>query len=151
ESMIPYMTTNYGNSASRHFFGNQVNQAVKKAREEVSELLGCESNEIIFTSGATEAVNLALKGVAKSFATKGKHIITAATEHPAVLDTCKDLQIEGCEVTYLPVNNQGLIDINNLRQCLRSDTVLVSIMFVNNETGVIQPIEEIARIAHEAG
>lgn len=151
ESMIPYFTISYGNSASRHFFGTEIKHAVEKAREEVSQLLNSNPSEIIFTSGATEAINLAFKGLVKSYISKGKHIITAVTEHPAVLDTCKVLESEGCEVTYLPVNDQGLININDLKNNLRSDTILVSIMFVNNETGVIQPIREIAKATHEAG
>lgn len=151
EEMIPYFTINYGNASSRHSLGSSVNQAVNKAREDVSELLNCQPNEIIFTSGATEAINLAIKGVAKSYGTKGKHIVTVTTEHPAVLDTCKALQSEGYEVTHISVNDQGLIDIKDLKNCLRSDTVLVAVMFVNNETGVIQPIKEIAKVAHEAG
>lgn len=151
EVMIPFFTSNYGNSASRHSFGSLISQSVNKAREEVSELLNCHSNEIIFTSGATEAINLGIKGVLKSSSSKGKHVITVTTEHPAVLDTCRALQSEGYEITYLPVDKQGLISIDDLKKYLRSDTVLVTVMLVNNETGTIQPIQEIAKATHEAG
>jgi cysteine desulfurase len=151
EAMLPYFTAYYGNAASNHAFGVEINQAVKKARMQVADLLGCDPNEIIFTSGATEAINLAIKGIAKSYFSKGKHIITVATEHPAVLDTCKSLEDEGFEVTYLGVNSDGLVSLSDLKQSLRTDTILVSVMYGNNETGVIQPIKEISKIVHQAG
>jgi len=115
----------------------------------MASLLGCEPMEIIFTSGATEAINLAIKGVAKEYKHKGNHIITVSTEHPAVLDTCKSLEEDGYAVTYLPVQCDGLIDLETLKAAIRPETILISVMFVNNETGVIQPIKEIAAVAHE--
>jgi len=151
EAMLPYFNQVYGNAASNHKFGLEVKGAVKTAREQISSLLGCDRNEIIFTSGATEAINLGIKGVAESYKDKGKHIITVATEHSAVLDTCKYLEKSDFEVTYLPVEQDGLLDIQEVEKALRPDTILVSVMYVNNETGVIQPIEEIANLAHKHG
>lgn len=124
---------------------------VKQAREQIADLINAEPNELIFTSGATEAINIALKGVAENYSSKGKHIITVSTEHKAVLDTCKDLERKGFEVTYLRVQPNGLIDLAELQKAIRPDTVLVSVMYINNETGVIQPIKEIAKLAHEKG
>lgn len=151
EEMLPYLTDYFANANSTHQFGLKAHEAVKVARRHVSNLIGAEPNEIIFTSGATEAINLALKGVVENYATRGKHIITVATEHSAVLDTCKYLENKGFEVTYLSVGNDGIIDLEELSSNLREDTVLVAAMYVNNETGVIQPIEEIASLAHQAG
>ena len=151
EAMMPYFTELFGNAASDHEFGIKANDAVKKARKQVSTLLGCETNEIVFTSGATESINLAIKGVANANKDKGKHIVTVSTEHSAVLDTCKFLEGEGYELTYLPVHTDGLIELSQLSNAIRTDTVLVSVMFVNNETGVIQPIKEIANAVHEKG
>lgn len=151
EAMMPFLTDNYANANSTHQFGVGAYEAVKIARKQVAELIGADPNEIIFTSGATEAINLAIKGVAENYSTKGKHILTVSTEHPAVLDTCKYLETKGFEVTYLPVLSDGLIDLAVLKQALRVDTILVSVMLVNNETGVIQPIKEIAEMAHKAG
>lgn len=151
EAMMPYLTDNFANAASTHTFGLGANDAVKKARQKVADLIACETNEIIFTSGATEAINLAIKGVAEYYQTKGKHIITVSTEHSAVLDVCKFLTTKGFDVTFLPVKNDGLIDFDVLKAALRNDTILVSVMAVNNETGVIQPIKEIAALAHQAG
>ncbi|MEZ4910625.1 MAG: cysteine desulfurase family protein [Saprospiraceae bacterium] len=148
DAMMPYFTSEFANASSTHQFGVKAYDAVKEARKQVSSLIGAETNEIIFTSGATEAINLAIKGVADGYGQKGKHIITATTEHSAVLDTCKFLETKGFEVTYLPVQNDGLIDLQVLRDAMRDDIILVSIMMVNNETGVIQPIKEIAEIAH---
>jgi cysteine desulfurase len=150
EAMMPYLTTNFANANSTHQFGVGAYNAVKDARKQVAEIIGAETNEIIFTSGATEAINLAIKGVADNYSHKGKHIITASTEHSAVLDTCKYLETKGYEVTYLPVQSDGLIDLDFFKSQLREDTILVSIMMVNNETGVIQPIKEIAKLTHEA-
>lgn len=150
-AMLPFLTDNFANASSTHHFGLSVNEAVKAARIKVADLIGAEQNEIVFTSGSTEAINLALKGVAENYSAKGKHIVTVATEHSAVLDTCKHLETKGYEVTYLPVNSFGLIDSNELRNSLRADTILVCVMYVNNETGVIQPIKEIASLTHEAG
>lgn len=148
ESMMPFLTSEYGNAASNHALGVQINQHVKGARTNIARLLNCDASEIIFTSGATEAINLAIKGVAKEYKQKGNHIITISTEHPAILDTCKSLEIEGFEITYLPVERDGLIDLSILQSAIRPTTILISVMMVNNETGVIQPIKEIADIAH---
>jgi len=149
EAMMPYLTTNFANANSTHLFGVGAYNAVKEARKQVAELIRAETNEIIFTSGATEAINLAIKGVAENYSEKGKHIITVVTEHSAVLDTCKHLETKGYEVTYLPVQNDGTIDVDYFKSQLREDTILVAIMMINNETGVIQPIKEIAKLTHE--
>lgn len=149
--MLPFLKENFANPSSTHHFGKTINEAVKYARTQVADLIGAEEKEIIFTSGSTEAINIALKGVAENYSNKGKHIITVSTEHKAVLDTCKFLENKGYEVTYLPVQKDGLIDLNELQNVLRSNTILVSVMYVNNETGVIQSIQEIASLAHEAG
>lgn len=151
EAMMPYLTETYANSSSTHAFGVQADEAVKTARAQVADLIGCEANEIVFTSGATEAINLALKGITENYKDKGKHIITVLTEHPAVLDTCRYMETIGYKVTYLPVKKDGLLDLETLRQSVRNDTVLVSVMLVNNEIGVIHPIKEISRIAHLKG
>jgi cysteine desulfurase len=151
EAMMPFLTDNFANASSTHQFGVGADKAVKEARKQVAELIGAETNEIVFTSGATEAINLAIKGVADNYSEKGKHIITVATEHSAVLDTCKYLETKGYEVTYLPVQSDGLLDLENLKAALREDTILVSVMYVNNETGVIQPIKEISALAHSVG
>ena len=150
EAMMPYLQDLYANAASNHGFGTLVNQKVKEARKQVADLIGSEPNEIIFTSGATEAINLAIKGVAEYYSSKGKHIITLQTEHSAVLDVCKYLETKGIEVTYLPVKSDGLLDVKMLEDAIRRDTILVSIMYVNNEIGIIQPIKEIAEIAHNS-
>lgn len=151
DKMMPFLTEQYANAASNHSFGVSVNQHVKEARSEVATLIGCDSNEIIFTSGATEAINLAIKGVAEQYEDKGKHIVTVCTEHLAVLDTCRYLETQGYEVTYLPVQPDGLVDLDTLKRSLRDDTILVSVMMVNNETGVIQDIKEISKVVHEKG
>lgn len=151
DAMLPYFNELYGNASSDHKFGIIANDAVKTARKQVSSLLGCDTNEIVFTSGATESINLAIKGIMHANKDRGKHIVTVSTEHSAVLDVCKFLEGEGNEVTYLPVMSDGLIDLSELSNAIRDDTVLVSVMFVNNETGVIQPVKEIASIAHEKG
>jgi len=151
EAMRPYFEDMYANAASTHKFGKQIKTSIQKARNYVAGLLNALPEEIIFTSGATESVNLALKGIAQSYTKKGHHIITLATEHKAVLDTCTYLESIGFEVTYLPLLTNGLLDLELLRKHLRTDTVLVSCMLVNNETGVIQPIQQIAQLSHEAG
>jgi cysteine desulfurase len=148
EVMMPFLTTQFGNASSNHAFGVSINQHIKNARENVADLLNCDPSEIIFTSGATEAINLAIKGVAKECKKRGSHIITVTTEHPAVLDTCKSLE-EEFNVTYLQVQNDGLLDLQTLKNAITSETILISVMMVNNETGVIQPIKEIASIAHD--
>ncbi len=151
DAMLPFLKENFANSSSTHNFGQSINEKVKDARELISDFVNAEPNEIIFTSGATEAINLAIKGVAESYSSKGKHIITVSTEHKAVLDTCKYLENKGYELTYLTVGENGLIDLEELQQAIKPNTILVSVMFVNNETGVIQPIQQIAKIAHEKG
>jgi cysteine desulfurase len=152
EAMIPYFTTYFGNAASRnHEFGWVAEQAVEKARKQIADLIGASAKEIIFTSGATESDNLAIKGVAEMYAEKGNHIITAATEHKAVLDTCKKLEKNGYRVTYLPVQGDGLVDLDMLREAITDKTILVTIMYANNEIGVIQPVAEIGKICREKG
>jgi len=152
EAMRPYLTNIFGNSASRnHSFGWEAEEATEKGRKQVASLIGATSKEIVFTSGATESDNLALKGVAEMYAEKGNHIITAATEHKAILDTCKRLEKHGTRVTYLPVQQNGLVDLDQLKAAITDKTVLISIMHANNEIGVLQPIREIGRIARERG
>ena len=151
EAMMPFLTDHFANAASTHPFGLSAYDAVKTARQNVANLLHCEPYELIFTSGATEAVNLAIKGVAENYADKDKHIVTVKTEHKAVLDVCQYLEKRGYEVTYLPIQPDGLLDLEVLKGAIRGDTILVSVMLVNNETGAIQPIEEVVRLAHEAG
>jgi cysteine desulfurase len=152
EAMKPYLTNVFGNSASRnHSFGWEAEEAVDKARKQVADLIGATPKEIVFTSGATESDNLALKGVAQMYAEKGNHIITAATEHKAILDTCKRLEKEGCRVTYLAVQQNGLVDLDQLKEAITDKTILISIMYANNEIGVLQPVREIGKIAHERG
>ncbi|PJJ61089.1 IscS subfamily cysteine desulfurase [Hymenobacter chitinivorans] len=152
EAMMPYLTEVFGNAASRnHPFGWAAEEAVDYAREQIASLINCDSKEIIFTSGATESDNLGIKGVFEMYAQKGNHIITATTEHKAVLDTCKHIEKLGGRVTYLPVNSEGLISLEDLEAAMTPQTVLVTIMYGNNETGTIQPIREIAAIAHKHG
>jgi cysteine desulfurase len=151
-AMLPYFTEHFGNAASRnHEFGWEAEQAVDKARKQIADLIGATSKEIIFTSGATESDNLAIKGVAEMYAEKGNHIITVVTEHKAVLDTCKKLEKLGYRVTYLPVMGDGLIDLEMLKEAITDKTILVSIMYANNELGVIQPVKEIGKICRERG
>ncbi|SER45698.1 IscS subfamily cysteine desulfurase [Pedobacter rhizosphaerae] len=152
EAMLPYFTEKFGNAASRnHAFGWVAEEGVDYAREQVAKLIGCTEKEIIFTSGATEADNLAIKGVFEMYKEKGNHIITAVTEHKAVLDTCKHLEKNGARVTYLAVKEDGLIDLAELEAAMTPETILVSIMYGNNEIGVIQPVKEISAIAHKHG
>lgn len=152
EAMIPYFVENFGNAASRnHSFGWQAEEAVDYAREQIAQLVGADPKEIIFTSGATEGDNLAIKGVYEMYASKGNHIITCTTEHKAVLDTCKHLEKLGAEVTYLEVQPDGLIDLKALEAAMRPTTILVAIMYANNEIGVIQPVKEISAIAKKHG
>jgi cysteine desulfurase len=148
EAMIPYFTENFGNAASRnHVFGWQAEEAVNYAREQVAKLIGAEPKEIIFTSGATEADNLAIKGVFETYKSKGNHIISCNIEHRAVLDPCSHLEKQGAEVTYLKVKENGLIDLNELEAAFKSTTILVAIMFANNEIGTIMPIKDISIIS----
>jgi cysteine desulfurase len=152
EAMVPWFIEKFGNAASRsHSFGWEAAEAVKKARKQVAALIGAAPDEIVFTSGATESDNLAIKGVAESLRARGNHIITAATEHRAVLDSCKRLEQSGFEVTYLPVDRHGRVDPEAVRLAHGGQTILVSVMLANNEIGTIQPIAEIGRIAHEHG
>jgi cysteine desulfurase len=151
-AMLPYFTEVYGNAASRsHPFGWAAEEAVDYAREQVAKLIGADPKEIVFTSGATEAVNLAIKGVYEMYAGKGHHIITAVTEHKAVLDTCRHLEKQGAQVTWLPVNREGEIDLAALEAAITPQTILISIMYANNEVGVIQPVRAISDIARKHG
>ncbi|MGZ0106508.1 IscS subfamily cysteine desulfurase [Achromobacter xylosoxidans] len=152
EKMVPWLYENFGNPASRsHSFGWESEDAVERAREEVAKLVNADPREIVWTSGATESDNLAIKGAANFYAERGKHIITVKTEHKAVLDTCRELERQGFEVTYLDVKDNGLIDLDVFKAALRPDTVLVSVMMVNNEIGVIQDIETLGEICREKG
>jgi cysteine desulfurase len=147
-AMLPYFTQYFGNAASRtHAYGWQAEEAVEIAREQVAALIGAEPKEIVFTSGATESDNLAIKGVFEAYASKGNHIITVATEHKAVLDTCRHIERLGGEITYLPVNENGLIDINAFEAAIKPTTILIAAMYANNEIGVIQPIKQISAVA----
>jgi len=152
DAMLPYFVEKFGNAASRsHPFGWVGEEAVDYAREQVAKLIGADPKEIIFTSGATEADNLALKGVFEMYASKGNHIITATTEHKAVLDTCKHIEKLGGQVTYLQVQPDGLIDLNELEQAITDKTILIALMYGNNEIGVVQPVREISKIARKHG
>ncbi|CAB3835909.1 IscS subfamily cysteine desulfurase [Achromobacter anxifer] len=152
DKMVPWLYENFGNPASRsHAFGWESEEAVERAREEVAKLVNADPREIVWTSGATESDNLAIKGAANFYAERGKHIITVKTEHKAVLDTCRELERQGFEVTYLDVKDNGLIDLDTFKAALRPDTVLVSVMMVNNEIGVIQDVETLGEICREKG
>jgi cysteine desulfurase len=150
EAMLPFFTERFGNAASRnHAFGWQAEEAVETGRKQVADLIGASAKEIVFTSGATESDNLAIKGVAHMYRNQGDHIVTVQTEHKAVIDTCKRLEKEGFRVTYLPVRKDGLVDLDELRDALDEKTILISVMMANNEIGVIQPVAEIGRIARD--
>src|SRR5437868_7887488 len=152
EAMTPYFLEHFGNAASRnHPFGWEAEEAVEQAREQVAKLIGADPKEIIFTSGATEADNLAIKGVLETYAVKGNHIITCATEHKAVLDTCRHLEKNGAEVTYLAVDKNGSIDLVALEAAIKPSTILIAIMYANNETGTMMPVKEIGAIAKRKG
>jgi len=152
DAMIPWLREHFGNPASRsHAWGWEAEAAVEKAREQVASLVGADPREIVWTSGATESINLALKGAAQFYKTRGKHLITLKTEHKAVLDTMRELERQGFEVTYLDVQEDGLVDLAKLQAALRADTILVSVLFVNNEIGVIQDIETIGKMCRERG
>lgn len=149
--MLPSFTERYGNPSSIHSFGQQAHLGLNTARETAAKALGCGLEDIVFTSGATEANNLVIRGMAHALGEKGRHIITSAIEHPCVLESCRLLEKEGFEVTYLPVDNEGRISLEDLKETLRSDTILLSIMAANNEVGTIQPIADIGHIAQERG
>lgn len=152
EAMLPYFTEQFGNAASRsHVFGWKAEEAVEESRAIIAAAIGAEAREIVFTSGATESNNIALKGIAEMYAARGSHIITAKTEHPSILDTVGRLERQGKQATYLPVQPDGIIDLDVLRQVVTDQTILISIMAVNNEIGVIQPLAEISQIAREKG
>ena len=152
EEMLPYFMEKFGNAASRnHSFGWAAEEGVETARERIAKLIGATTKEVIFTSGATESDNLAIKGVAEMYREKGNHIITAVTEHKAVLDTCKRLEKYGYRVTYLPVQKDGLVDLDDLKRAMGDKTILVTIMYANNEIGVLQPVAEIGKLCHESG
>jgi cysteine desulfurase len=152
ETMLPYFSENFGNAASRnHAFGWKAEEGVEHAREQVAKLIGATPKEIIWTSGATESNNLAIKGVAEMYREKGNHIITEVTEHKAVLDTCKRLEKYGYEVTYLPVQKEGRVDVDDVRKAITPRTILLTIMYANNEIGVVQPIAELGALAKEKG
>jgi cysteine desulfurase len=151
DAIMPYLKEDFGNASSRHLLGSRAHQAVKKARTSVAELIKCEDYEVIFTSGATEAINLAIKGILELSNEKRNQIITVCTEHPAVLDTCKYLASKGIETIYLPVRKDGLLELDTVKKAVTEKTILVSVMYVNNETGVIQPLKQISDIAHEKG
>jgi cysteine desulfurase len=152
DSMKPYFVDVFGNSASRnHSFGWEAEEAVEKARKQIADLIGAAPKEIVFTSGATESNNLALKGIAEAYAERGNHIITQVTEHKAVLDTCRRLEKQGVRVTYLAVKQDGLVDLQQLRDAITDKTILISIMYANNEIGVVQQMQEIGNIAKEKG
>jgi cysteine desulfurase len=152
DAMKPYYMDIFGNAASRnHSFGWEAEEAVEKSRKQIAELIGATPKEIVFTSGATESNNLAIKGVAEMYAEKGNHITTAVTEHKAIRDTCKHLEKKGARVTYLPVQTDGLIDLDQLRNAITDKTILITIMYANNEIGVVQQVKEIGKIAREKG
>src|SRR5574343_137184 len=152
DAMIPWLREHFGNPASRsHAWGWEAEAAVEKARQQVADLIGADSREIVWTSGATESNNLALKGAAQFYKTRGKHIITVKTEHKAVLDTVRELERQGFEATYLDVREDGLLDLEVLKAAIRPDTTVISVMFVNNEVGVVQPIAEIGESCREKG
>lgn len=151
KEMLPYFREIYGNASSQHFFGRDALKAVDRARQQVAKAIGCNPNEIYFTSGGTESDNWAIKGMALAHQDKGKHIITSCIEHPAVIKTCKALEKQGFEVTYLKVDNEGFISLDELEKAIRKDTILISIMTANNEVGTLQPIRQIGEIAHKHG
>ena len=149
EAMIPYFCDYYGNSSSMHSFGKETGAALKEARSEISRILEIDTNELVFTGTGVEGSNLAIRGIAKSYKNRGMHIITSEIEHPGGRNTCKDLEKEGYEVTYLPVDDNGVVKIEELKKAIKRETILITIMHANNETGVIQPVEEIGKIARE--
>ena len=151
EAMLPYLTTHFGNASSTHRFGVTAKDAVEKARHQVADLLGCSAEEIIFTSGATESDNLAIRGIADACKEKGNHIITSTAEHHAILDTCHALAADGFETTYLPVDKYGMVNPDDVEVAITPKTILMSFMYANNEVGTINPITDIAAVAAKHG
>jgi len=151
EAMLPFIYQHFGNPSSSHIFGSTASKAVAKARGQLATVLGCQADEIIFTSGGTESNNYAIKGVAGAYRHQGNHIITSSVEHPAVMEVCRYLEGQGCRVSYLPVDEFGLVDSQQVEEAITPETILVSIMHANNEVGTIEPIAEIAEIAHQYG
>lgn len=149
EAIVPYLTEYYGNASSLHLFGKETNKAMNESRETIAKYLGCEPNEVIFTASGSESDNLAIRGIARAYKNRGKHIITSPIEHPAIKNTLKDLQEDGYEITTLHVNKDGVIDVEELKKAIKDDTILITVMHANNETGAFQPIEEIGKIAKE--
>lgn len=149
EAMIPFFKEEYGNAFSLHLFGKETGKAVAESRKTIADLLGVLSDEVIFTGSGTEGDNLAIRGVARAYKNRGKHIIVSSIEHPGVRNTCKDLEKEGYEITVLNVDENGVVDLEQLKSAIKDETILISVMHANNETGVIQPIEEIGKIAKE--
>ena len=151
DAMLPYMKSKYGNASSLHLFGREAYQGLEASRQQVADLLNASPKEIIFTSGGTESDNMAIKGIAYKLRKRGKHIITSSIEHPAVIETCKALASQGFEITYLPVDQYGILNLEVLKKSIKKETILISIMHANNEIGTIEPIQEICEIAHENG
>lgn len=151
DAMLPYLKDFFGNPSSSHIYGQQSKEAVDKARDQVAQLLNCKSKDLIFTSGGSESNNYALKGYAFANQDKGKHIITSSIEHPAIIEVCKFLETQGFEVTYLPVDRTGRVSVKDVKNAIRPDTILISIMYANNEVGTLQPIAEISKIAKQYG
>jgi cysteine desulfurase len=151
EAMQPYISLHYGNPSSTHAYGRATRNAVEWARSQVAELLGCRSEEVVFTGGGSESNNMVLKGVACTYRQRGAHLITSAVEHPAIINPCRFLEQQGIRVTYLPVDRTGMVDVDDLRQAITPQTILISIMHANNEVGTLQPIAEISRVARQHG
>jgi len=151
EAMTPYFLDNYGNASSIHWYGQEAKAAIDDARSQVARLIGAQATEVVFLSGGTEADNFAIRGIVESQKSKGRHIITSQIEHHAVMNTCKELEKQGCEVTWLPLGRDGMLEAEQVRDAIRDDTILITIMHANNEIGTIQPVEQIGLIAEEAG
>jgi cysteine desulfurase len=151
DAMLPYLYERFGNPSSSHVYGREAHEAVESARRQVAELIGCQPNEVIFTSGGTEANNMVLKGVAEAYSARGEHIITSAIEHPALLEPCDFLAHHGCRITILPVDEYGRVDPSDVERAITPRTILVTVMLANNEVGTLEPVAEIARIAHQHG
>ena len=147
KEMLPYLKDNYGNPSSIYKLGREARKAIEDSREKIAKVLNCKANEIYFTAGGSESDNTAIKGIAKANKKRGNHIITSKIEHPAVLETCKQLEKEGFEITYISVDEKGIVDLEELKKSIKPTTILITIMFANNEIGTIQPIEEIGKIA----